>query len=98
MNYYQENHAAFLEGLKAWLRIPSISTLSEHKPDIRRAAEFALNELRAAGLTGELIEGEGNPLVLRSGPARRASPDAAAIRPLRCAAARSAGRMEVAAV
>ena len=41
MNYYQENHAAFLEGLKAWLRIPSISALSEHKPDIRRAAEFA---------------------------------------------------------
>jgi len=63
MNYYQENQAAFLEGLKAFLRIPSISTLSEHKPDIRRAAEFVLNELRAAGLTGELIEGEGNPLV-----------------------------------
>ena len=63
MNYYEENQAAFLEGLKAWLRIPSISTLSEHKPDIRRAAEFALNELRAAGLAGELIEGEGNPLV-----------------------------------
>src|ERR1017187_2504559 len=63
MNYYQENQAAFLEGLKTFLRIPSISTLSEHKPDIRRAAEFVLNELRAAGLTGELIEGEGNPLV-----------------------------------
>ncbi len=63
MNYYQENHAVFLEGLKSFLRIPSISTLSEHKPDIRRAAEFALNELRAAGLTGELIEGDGNPLV-----------------------------------
>jgi acetylornithine deacetylase/succinyl-diaminopimelate desuccinylase-like protein len=63
MNYYQENQAAFLEGLKDFLRIPSISTLSEHKPDIRRAAEFALNELRAAGLDGELIEGEGNPLV-----------------------------------
>ena len=63
MNYYQENQAALLEGLKTWLRIPSISTLSEHQPDIRRAAEFALNELRAAGLSGELIEGEGNPLV-----------------------------------
>ncbi len=49
--------------MKTFLRIPSISTLSEHKPDIRRAAEFALAELRAAGLTGELIEGEGNPLV-----------------------------------
>ncbi len=63
MNYYQENHAAFLEGLKTWLRIPSIRTLSEHKPDIRRAAEFVLGELRAAGLAGDLIEGEGNPLV-----------------------------------
>ncbi len=63
MNYYRENQAAFLEGLKSFLRIPSISTLSEHKPDIRRAAEFVLGELRAAGLRGELIEGEGNPLV-----------------------------------
>jgi acetylornithine deacetylase/succinyl-diaminopimelate desuccinylase-like protein len=63
MNYYQENQAAFLDGLKTFLRIPSISTLSEHKPDIRRAAEFVLNELTAAGLTGEMIEGEGNPLV-----------------------------------
>jgi len=63
MNYYQENQAAFLDGLKRFLRIPSISTLSEHKPDIRRAAEFALGELQAAGLRGELIEGEGNPLV-----------------------------------
>jgi acetylornithine deacetylase/succinyl-diaminopimelate desuccinylase-like protein len=64
MNYYQEHHSDFLEGLKTFLRIPSISTLSEHKPDIRRAAEFALSELRAAGMTlAELIEGDGNPLV-----------------------------------
>ena len=39
MNYYQEHQAEFLEGLKAFLRIPSISTLPENKPDIRRAAE-----------------------------------------------------------
>jgi acetylornithine deacetylase/succinyl-diaminopimelate desuccinylase-like protein len=46
------------------LRIPSISTLPEHKSDIRRAAEFVRNELRAAGMTSvELIEGAGNPLV-----------------------------------
>ena len=64
MTYYQQHQADFLEGLKTFLRIPSISTLSEHKPDIRRAAEFAVNELRAAGMTvAELIEGEGNPLV-----------------------------------
>ncbi len=64
MTYYQEHKTDFLEGLKTFLRIPSISTLSEHKPDIRRAAEFARDELRKAGMTSaELIEGEGNPLV-----------------------------------
>ena len=63
MTYYEQHRGEFLEGLKTFLRIPSISTLSEHKPDVRRAAEFALGELRAAGFEAELIEGEGNPLV-----------------------------------
>src|SRR5438874_4277285 len=55
---------AILEGLKSFLRIPSISTLPEHKPDIRRAAKFCLDELRRAGMnSAELIEGAGNPLV-----------------------------------
>jgi acetylornithine deacetylase/succinyl-diaminopimelate desuccinylase-like protein len=64
MNYYEQNRQAFLDGLQTFLRIPSISTLSEHKPDIRRAAEFVRNELSAAGLQqAQLIEGEGNPLV-----------------------------------
>src|SRR3989441_3962111 len=64
MNYYEQNRQNFLEGLQTFLRIPSISTLTEHKPDIQRAAEFVRNELRAAGLANaELIEGEGNPLV-----------------------------------
>src|SRR5436309_15690269 len=64
MTYYEQHQPEFLEGLKAFLRIPSISTLSEHKGDIRRAAEFALNELRTAGMSSaELIEGAGNPLV-----------------------------------
>src|ERR1700712_4548064 len=64
MSYYTDHQAEFLEGLKAFLRIPSISTLSEHKADVRRAAEFARDDLRASGMTvAELIEGEGNPLV-----------------------------------
>lgn len=63
MNYYREHQAEFLEGLKTFLRIPSISALSEHKSDIGRAAEYARGELAAAGLSAELIEGEGNPLV-----------------------------------
>jgi acetylornithine deacetylase/succinyl-diaminopimelate desuccinylase-like protein len=64
MNYYQQHQAEFVEGLRAFLRIPSVSTLPEHKSDIRRAAEFVRNELQAAGMTSaELIEGKGNPLV-----------------------------------
>jgi len=64
MNYYQQHHEDYLESLKALLRIPSISTLSEHKPDIRKAAEFVRSELEKAGLQhAHLIEGEGNPLV-----------------------------------
>jgi acetylornithine deacetylase/succinyl-diaminopimelate desuccinylase-like protein len=49
MNYYEQHHDAYLEGLKTFLRIPSISTLSEHKPDIQRAAEFVRGELDAPG-------------------------------------------------
>jgi acetylornithine deacetylase/succinyl-diaminopimelate desuccinylase-like protein len=64
MHYFEQHRQEFLEGLKAFLRIPSISTLPAHQPDIRRAAEFAHNELQSAGMTtAEFIEGEGNPLV-----------------------------------
>jgi acetylornithine deacetylase/succinyl-diaminopimelate desuccinylase-like protein len=65
-DYYRAKHDEFLEGLKDFLRIPSISTLPEHKPDIRRAAEFVANDLRQMGMRGvEIIEGKGdqNPLV-----------------------------------
>jgi acetylornithine deacetylase/succinyl-diaminopimelate desuccinylase-like protein len=64
MNYYEQHHQDYLEGLKTFLRIPSISTLSEHKPDIQKAAEFVKSELAKAGLQqAQLIEGAGNPLV-----------------------------------
>ncbi len=50
--------------MKAFLRIPSISALSEHKPDISRAADFTAAQLRQAGLHNVArIEGVGNPLV-----------------------------------
>ncbi len=63
-NYYAQNKDQFLEGLKDFLRIPSISTLSEHKPDIEKAARFVLDDLARMGLHNtHLIEGLGNPLV-----------------------------------
>ena len=64
--YYRANRNVFLEGLTNLLRIPSISTLPEHKPDIRRAVDFLTDELRGMGMRGvEVIEGRDtqNPLV-----------------------------------
>ncbi len=65
-DYYQANHDRFLEGLKSLLRIPSISTLPEHRIDIQRAAEFVAAELRQMEMQKtEVIEGgaDEHPLV-----------------------------------
>jgi acetylornithine deacetylase/succinyl-diaminopimelate desuccinylase-like protein len=57
--YLQANKKQFLEGLKNLLRIPSISTLPENKPDIRRAAESIAEELRQMGMRSvEIIDGK----------------------------------------
>lgn len=59
--YYHENRERFLQGLMSLVKIPSISALSEHKPDIRRAVEFLANELREMGMKNvEIIEGKEN--------------------------------------
>ena len=99
MNYYEQHHDSYLEGLKTFLRIPSISTLSENKPDIQRAAEFVRGELEKAGLQqAQLIEGQGQSAGLCRMAGRAGQTHGAVLRALRRAAARSAGRMEDAAV
>ncbi|GAC1427237.1 MAG: dipeptidase [Ktedonobacteraceae bacterium] len=62
--YITEHEHAFLEDLKGWLRIPSISTLPEHKDDMQRAATYAVTQLQRIGFdnTG-LIQTQGHPLV-----------------------------------
>src|SRR3984957_6853541 len=63
-NYVQQNESRFLEELKEFLRIPSISTLPEHAKDVHRAAEFVAAKLKAAGLENvEIIETDRHPLV-----------------------------------
>ena len=62
--YIESNRDRFLEELKVFLTIPSVSTLPEHKPDIERASEFVAAKLRAAGMQKvERIATEGHPLV-----------------------------------
>ena len=62
--YIDCNQDRFLDELKEFLSIPSISTLPQHRPDIERASEFVAQKLRDAGMQKvELIPTEGHPLV-----------------------------------
>jgi acetylornithine deacetylase/succinyl-diaminopimelate desuccinylase-like protein len=62
--FVRANEARLLDELVDLLRIPSISTLPDHKPDVLRAAQFVADSLRSAGLEHvELIPTEGHPLV-----------------------------------
>ncbi len=65
MSYHEDHRQEYLEDLKAFLRIPSISTDPDHKVDILRAAEFARSLLEKAGMRNtRLLDAEGrNPLV-----------------------------------
>lgn len=62
--YVEEHKDRFLEELFGLLRIPSISSSSEHKQDMVRAAEYWRETLLAAGADrAELRETIGNPVV-----------------------------------
>lgn len=66
-NYLRTHRESFLDELKAFLTLPTISTLSEYRGEIQRGAEWVAGNLRAIGL--EHIEimptggGKGQPLV-----------------------------------
>ncbi len=63
-SYIQQHRRRLLDELKDLIRIPSISTLPEHKGDVERAAEFVAESLRRAGLENvEIIPTAGHPLV-----------------------------------
>ena len=53
-----------LEELTDWLRIPSISTGDGDPADLRRAAEWVVERVRAAGGECEVVDTAGNPLAV----------------------------------
>jgi acetylornithine deacetylase/succinyl-diaminopimelate desuccinylase-like protein len=66
VDYARQNQQRFLSELKDLLRIPSVSTLPDHKNDVRRAAEFVADEMKRIGLENvEIISVSpgGHPLV-----------------------------------
>lgn len=62
--YIQAHEEQFLQDLFALLRIPSISSKSEHKPDMVRTAEHWRDYLIASGMQrAEVYPTPGNPVV-----------------------------------
>jgi acetylornithine deacetylase/succinyl-diaminopimelate desuccinylase-like protein len=78
IGYIDSKQQEHLNELKELLRIPSVSTQSEHKADIERAARWVAEKLRSAGLDkveiaptkmhpvvyGESLQAPGRPTVL----------------------------------
>lgn len=62
--YIDDNKEQFKDELFDFLRIPSISTDSEHKNNVKDAAYFLINKLESLNMDRvELFETEGNPIV-----------------------------------
>jgi len=53
-----------VDKLVEWLRIPSVSTDSSRRADVRRAGEWVLAELRGAGFEARIDETPRHPVVL----------------------------------
>jgi acetylornithine deacetylase/succinyl-diaminopimelate desuccinylase-like protein len=64
VDFINVNRDRYVEELKEYLAIPSVSALPQHADDVRRAAEWTADALRKAGVSeARLIETPGNPVV-----------------------------------
>jgi acetylornithine deacetylase/succinyl-diaminopimelate desuccinylase-like protein len=63
-NYVEANKQRFLDELFGLIRIPSISSISDHKPDMEKAAQYWRASILAAGADkAEVLPSDGNPVV-----------------------------------
>ena len=60
--FIRANHERYLNELTAWIACPSISADPAYSADVRASAEAAAARMRAAGLTGEVLETAGHPV------------------------------------
>jgi acetylornithine deacetylase/succinyl-diaminopimelate desuccinylase-like protein len=64
IDFINTNRDRYVEELKAYLAIPSISALPEHRDDVRRCAEWTREEMARVGLQNtRLYETRGFPIV-----------------------------------
>ena len=92
LDFARQNQQRFVSELKDLLRIPSVSTLDEHKSDVQKAADFVANELRRIGMENvEIIPTKGHPLLYADWLHAAGAPTVLDVCAFRCATAGSAG-------
>jgi acetylornithine deacetylase/succinyl-diaminopimelate desuccinylase-like protein len=64
VDYIHVQRDRYIEELKHYLAIPSVSALPEHQADVRKCAEWTADHMRQIGLQNvRLIDTPGNPVV-----------------------------------
>jgi acetylornithine deacetylase/succinyl-diaminopimelate desuccinylase-like protein len=63
LDYLDSHRDEHVDQLVEFLKIPSISSQSDHDEDTRRAASFVADELKELGLAVEVIDLGGHPLI-----------------------------------
>jgi len=63
IEFAHQNAGSALDELKSILRIPSVSTLPDHKSDMNAAADWLIERLNRLGFQGRAIDAGGPPVV-----------------------------------
>ena len=68
LDYLKQHEQRFINDLCTYLRFPSVSAQSQHKPDLEACAQWLVQHCRKIGLETTLCPTEGNPVVLARTP------------------------------
>jgi acetylornithine deacetylase/succinyl-diaminopimelate desuccinylase-like protein len=67
VGWVRDHRDRFLDELKLWIAVPSVSADPAHHPDVRRSAEAVVARMKVAGLTeAEVLETDGLPVAYGS--------------------------------
>ncbi|MDC0325462.1 dipeptidase [bacterium] len=68
IQYLKDHQDLFLDQLKEYLRIPSVSAQSSHAADIQHCADWLMDHCKSIGLKARKVKTAGNPVIIANTP------------------------------
>src|SRR3954465_1302111 len=68
IDYLKQNETRFVDELCDYVRFPSVSAQPQHAQDMRQCADWVVNQCERIGLTAQLCDTAGHPVVLAKTP------------------------------